>query len=219
MEQHTVLFVDDEVGVLDGLKRALRKEPYTFLTAESGQDALDILAETNVDVLVSDENMPGMKGSELLAKVKEDYPDTIRIVLTGQASVESAMRAIYDGWVYQYLHKPVNAADLAAAIHNGLLLQSLRMEGESPHLVMSPNQQNELLNQFSDAGEAVNAPVDDITPPQEIDAEPVSPANDEGNITAAMEEIRAALDDAESSDNVPKLVDLVRNAIDKIAPK
>ena len=141
----TVLLVDDEPEVIEGLKRSLRKLPYDFLWAYSGAEAVRVLSERAVDVLVSDEMMPEMSGSELLSYARKHHPSVIRIMLTGRASVMSAMNAIYDGWVYQYLHKPCNPADLASAIYNGLLLQSLQTKEEGPHVVMTSSDQDELL--------------------------------------------------------------------------
>jgi len=84
-----VLFVDDELHVTEGLKRALRKEPYEIMSANSADKALEILARQPVDIVVSDEKMPGMSGSEFLTVVCRKYPDTIRIILTGHASFGS----------------------------------------------------------------------------------------------------------------------------------
>ena len=141
----TVLFVDDEPDVIEGLKRGFRKLPYNLLWAYSGREAVEILSNEPVDVLVADEMMPEMGGSELLAYARKHHPGILRIMLTGHASVTSAMNAIYDGWVYQYLHKPCNAADLASAIYNGLLLQSLQTREEGPHVIMSAAEQDELI--------------------------------------------------------------------------
>jgi DNA-binding NtrC family response regulator len=145
----TILLVDDEPKVIESLKRGLRKEPYHLLFALNGIDALNILQNTFIDVVVSDERMPGMDGSTLLARVRRCFPDTVRIMLTGSADVTSAMNAIYDGWVYQYLHKPCDASELASAIHNGLLLRSLRFSDEGPHIVMSSEEQDALLSYVS----------------------------------------------------------------------
>ena len=144
----TVLLVDDEPAVIDGLLRSLRKEPYRLLSARSAADAMEIIRKEEIHVIVSDEEMPGMGGADLLAYVRQNYPTIIRIMLTGKASVTSAMKAIYDGWVYQYLHKPCNAVDLASAIYNGLLLQSLQQD-ESPHVILSDQEQAELLERVS----------------------------------------------------------------------
>jgi DNA-binding NtrC family response regulator len=149
MEAATILLVDDEPDVIEGLKRGMHKLPYNLLWAYSGRDALKIMEERPVDVLVADEMMPEMSGSELLAYAKENHPNVLRIMLTGHASVTSAMNAIYEGWVYQYLHKPCRAADLAAVIYNGLLMQSLQSKEEGPHVVMSAQEQDALLERVS----------------------------------------------------------------------
>src|SRR5436190_341918 len=90
---NTVLFVDDEPAILEGIGVVLRKEPYEIVTAAGPIKALEILASRRVDVVVSDERMPNMSGAEFLARVREAYPDTVRIVLTGQASLEAAIRS------------------------------------------------------------------------------------------------------------------------------
>ena len=89
---HTVLLVDDEPNVLDGLTRVLRKEPYEILTANSAEEAATLLEDRSVDLIVSDEEMPGMSGTEFLARVAEQYPDTVRIVLTGNPTLPAALR-------------------------------------------------------------------------------------------------------------------------------
>jgi DNA-binding NtrC family response regulator len=144
----TVLIVDDEPLVFDSLRRTLRNEPYALRYAPSGQQALEILAAEPIDAVIADEVMPGMNGTELLKLIRDTYPRTLRIMLTGNATVETAMAAIRDGWVFQFLHKPCAPADMAACLHYGLLQQSLIMEGEDPHLKMSKDQQEELLQSF-----------------------------------------------------------------------
>ena len=118
--QPRVLFVDDEPHVIEALRRVLQKAPYEILTASSADEALHILAQVSVDVVVSDERMPGMAGSELLATVRHAYPDTVRIILTGHASLEAAVRAINEGEVYRFLTKPCNEGDLTLAIEHAL---------------------------------------------------------------------------------------------------
>ena len=117
---HKVLFVDDEPKVTRAIKHTLRKENYEILSAVSAQEALGILERESVDVVVSDEQMPGMSGSELLARVCREYPDTVRIILTGQASLEAAVRAINEGEIYRFLEKPCDAEELATAIRQAL---------------------------------------------------------------------------------------------------
>ena len=86
-----ILLVDDEPNVTDALKRALRREPYRILTATSGAAGLELLARQHIDVVVSDEQMPGMSGSVFLSAVRKEYPHTIRMILSGQASLEAAV--------------------------------------------------------------------------------------------------------------------------------
>src|ERR1700729_1143847 len=93
----TILFVDDEHHVTDGLFRVMRCLPVELLSATSAASALEILKTVHVDVVVSDEQMPGMSGSAFLAQVRRQYPHTIRIILSGQASLEAAVRAINEG--------------------------------------------------------------------------------------------------------------------------
>ena len=117
---HTVLLVDDEPNVLDGLTRVLRKEPYKILTANSAEEAARLLQDNNVDLIVSDEEMPGMSGTEFLGTVAQDYPDTVRIVLTGHPTLPAALRAINEGKVYQFFTKPCNEIDLAITMRRAL---------------------------------------------------------------------------------------------------
>ncbi|MBN2211367.1 MAG: response regulator [Sedimentisphaerales bacterium] len=122
---HKVLFVDDEPNILEALKKTLRKESYEFLVAHSASEAMTILKRETIQVVVSDEQMPGMSGSQLLAIMRQERPQTIRILLTGHASIEAATRAINDGAIYRFLTKPCNALDLAITIRRGLQLHEL----------------------------------------------------------------------------------------------
>ncbi len=116
----TVLLVDDDADVLHCLTRMLQRQPYQLYTARSGDEAMTLLKCRQVDVIVADERMPGMSGSELLAWVARNYPDVICIMLTGQASVEAVMRAVNEGSVYHVFTKPCNEVDLAIAIRKAL---------------------------------------------------------------------------------------------------
>jgi DNA-binding NtrC family response regulator len=117
---NTVLLVDDDRNLLRGLARALRHQPYQLYTAASGEEAILILKAHRVDVIVSDEQMPGMCGSDLLAWVAENYPEVVRIVLTGRPTVEAAIRAINEGAVFQFFTKPCNPAFLGVGIRKAL---------------------------------------------------------------------------------------------------
>ncbi len=102
----TVLLVDDEPNVISSLKRLLRRDGYLILSANSGQEGLDLLAKNPVDVILSDQRMPGMTGVEFLRFAKELYPTTLRIVLSGYTELQSVTDAINEGAVYRFLTKP-----------------------------------------------------------------------------------------------------------------
>ncbi len=124
--EHTILIVDDEPFITEILTEALSREPYVTLTAGSAEDALHLLAQRQVDVIISDEKMPGMSGSEFLAVVRKKYPDTIRMILTGHGSLESAMRAINEGQIYRFFTKPCNVLDLAMTIRKAIQQNDLK---------------------------------------------------------------------------------------------
>jgi adenylate cyclase len=107
-----VLLVDDEPSILSALRRSLRATRYDVLTADSGAAALDMLASTEVDLIISDMRMPYMNGAEFLARAQALYPDTMRVLLTGYSEVDSVVRAINEGGVYRYLNKPWDDQDL-----------------------------------------------------------------------------------------------------------
>ena len=94
MTQHAILMVDDEPNVLKSFQRALRKEPYTLLTAQSGDEGLTLLEARDVSLVISDYNMPQMNGLEFLKAVKAQYPHILAIMLTGQAEIHIAVQAI-----------------------------------------------------------------------------------------------------------------------------
>jgi DNA-binding NtrC family response regulator len=135
---HSVLLVDDDPLVLEGLKRALHKETYEVLSATSADEAFEILSSKNVDAVVSDEMMPGMLGSEFLGIVCKRYPETIRIVLTGHPNLDSALRSINQGHVYRFLIKPCSGIELCITIKQALqqrqlLRKSLSLLGTVRH--------------------------------------------------------------------------------------
>ncbi len=118
---HTVLFVDDDINLTQGFCRALHKQPYRILTADSGEAALLLLASEKVDVVVSDEQMPGMSGTEFLTEAARHYPTTIRVILSGNATVGMALRAVNEGMIYRLLLKPIIVDELASTIRRCLI--------------------------------------------------------------------------------------------------
>lgn len=104
--QRTLLLVDDEEGILSALKRLFRRDGYRVLTACSGARGLEVLAEHPVDVIVSDQRMPGMAGVDFLRRAKELYPRTVRMTLSGYTDLQSIIDAVNEGAVYKFLTKP-----------------------------------------------------------------------------------------------------------------
>ncbi|MFN8546229.1 MAG: response regulator [Candidatus Binatia bacterium] len=112
-----VLCVDDEPNVLEALVRQLRRR-FTVSTAGGGAAGLDLLArEEPFAVVVSDMRMPGMDGAAFLARVREQAPDTVRILLTGHADLAAAAAAVNDGQIFRLLTKPCPPTDLAQALN------------------------------------------------------------------------------------------------------
>ena len=119
-KKHSILFVDDEPEVTRGIRLALRKMPYKVLTANSAAEGLEILAEEHVDVVVSDERMPEMGGAEFLTVVRQRWPETVRLILSGHASLESAIGAINEAGIYRFLVKPCAPDELAFCLAQAL---------------------------------------------------------------------------------------------------
>ena len=104
--QATLLFVDDEANILSSLKRLFRPLGYRIFTAESGAQGLEIMERETVDLVVSDMRMPEMNGAQFLEKVREKWPETVRILLTGYAEIGATIEAINKGQIYRYISKP-----------------------------------------------------------------------------------------------------------------
>ena len=120
-----VLFVDDEPNVLSGLRRILRgqRNEWDMAFADGGQPALDAMDESPCDVVVSDMKMPGMDGAELLSKIQEKYPATIRIALSGETDNHMIYRCVQHA--HQYLAKPCDADALVSAVQRAFKLRAL----------------------------------------------------------------------------------------------
>lgn len=120
----TLLLVDDEPGVLSALRRMLREEGYRILTADSAARGLEIMALEDVRVVIADQRMPGMTGSEFLTRVKAMYPDCMRIILSGQADMASVLDAINNGAVYKFFTKPWDDQLLRERIREAFRVQA-----------------------------------------------------------------------------------------------
>lgn len=104
--EKNLLLLDDETNILRALTRVLRRDGYRILTTTSVQEAFSLLAENRVQVIISDQRMPEMSGTEFLSRVKAIHPDTVRIVLSGYTDLKSVTEAINEGSIYKFLTKP-----------------------------------------------------------------------------------------------------------------
>ena len=105
-QQPTVLVLDDEENILRALERLLRPEGYRILTADRPQEAFELLAREPVQVVISDQRMPEMDGVEFLSRIKEIYPDIVRIALSGYADLDTVTEAVNRGWIFRFITKP-----------------------------------------------------------------------------------------------------------------
>jgi DNA-binding NtrC family response regulator len=115
-----ILLVDDEISVLRALQRSLIDEDLDVYVAESAADGLNLIRQHRFKVVVSDERMPNMCGSEFFSILSRQHPEVVRITLTGQASIEAAMTAVNQGEIYRFLLKPWNDTELKLMISSAI---------------------------------------------------------------------------------------------------
>ncbi|WEF34765.1 EAL domain-containing protein [Pseudoduganella chitinolytica] len=140
--QRRLLLVDDEPNIVAALRRLLRSEHYQIFTAYSGQQGLDLLATQPVDVIVSDQRMPGMVGADFLRKAREQYPETIRIMLSGYTELQSVTDAVNEGAIYKFLTKPWDDQQLRGHIAEGFRVKEIADENRRLDLeVRTANQE------------------------------------------------------------------------------
>lgn len=121
----TLLLVDDEENIISSLRRLLRRDGYRILTANGGEAGLEVLAHEHVDVIVSDQRMPGMTGTEFLTRARAKWPETIRIVLSGYTELGSVTSAINEGSVFKFLTKPWDDEQLRTNIADAVRRKQL----------------------------------------------------------------------------------------------
>jgi len=143
----TLLLVDDEPNVLASLKRLLRSGGYRVLTAGGGREGLEVLAQHKVDVIVSDQRMPGMSGVQFLRKAKGICPDTLRIVLSGYTELQSITDAVNEGSIYRFLTKPWEDHQLRLHIEEAFQFKEMADENRRLNLkIRTTNQELALAN-------------------------------------------------------------------------
>lgn len=145
--EKTLLLVDDEDRVLSALHRLFRTEGYTVLEAGSGDAALEVMAREAVGVVIADQQMPNMNGAELLRRIRERYPETVRIMLTGYCERESFTEAINLGHIYKFALKPWDNVALRGLVKDAF--QQYELMQENKRLLQELDQSNrdlQLLN-------------------------------------------------------------------------
>ncbi len=223
---HAVLIVDDEPKIYHALRRSLHREPYDILYAASGNEALRTLAERPVDVILADQNMPEMQGSVLLARVRQQYPDVVRMMLTGDARLETVMAAVNKGEIYRFFTKPCNEAELIISLRDALQMRALKFE--AVRLLDTVKKQNAQLQSLqsghggvgdlpvsASAPAPASAPVDGVLPPIELKhaprAAPTAPA------ASDPKKGRYVIDSSKDvPQDVDQLLDEIRSELEKL---
>ncbi len=132
MNKNVVLFVDDEVNILSSIRRAVIDEEYEAIFACNGADALELMTKHEVSVMVTDMRMPGMDGLTLLKKVKELYPDVIKLVLSGYTQITQVLATVNEGDIHKFITKPWRMdEDLLIPIRSAIEYYNLKKEKEA----------------------------------------------------------------------------------------
>jgi len=126
-----ILIVDDEPAILSALRRSLQREGFDVLRAGSAVEALEALAQQpQVDLVLSDQKMPGMSGIEMMETIRRKHPDAMRVLISAQCDIQSAADAINDGLISRFVLKPWRDEELETVVHlalrDGKLLRETR---------------------------------------------------------------------------------------------
>jgi len=144
VKEKNILVVDDEETVRESLAAILEREGYRVFQAESGEEGLRVLKETpGIQLVISDHNMPGMSGIELLKLVRERYPNVTRIMLTGDPDPQVIIRSINEGEVYRFIKKPWDNTMLRVTIY--FAFEAIQLEEENRRLVAALRRQMNFL--------------------------------------------------------------------------
>lgn len=142
-----VLVVDDEPNIVSALRRLLRANGYRVQTAPGGHEALALLEQAPVDLIISDMRMPEMNGAEFLRRSRTLVPEAVRILLTGYADIGSTIAAVNDGEIFRYISKPWNDESLLATLRDGL--ERKQLERERDRLLYTVVRQHQELQQHA----------------------------------------------------------------------
>lgn len=129
MQKPTILYIDDEQNNLNAFVAAFRRY-YNILTAQSGKEGMAIMEKHPVQVIITDQKMPEMTGTQLLEAIVPIYPDVMRIILTGYSDMEALIRAINCCRIFRYITKPWNEKELKEAIDAALLTYAVEQRNK-----------------------------------------------------------------------------------------
>ncbi len=138
-----VLIVDDEENVCNALRRSLRREGYELHFGHEPREGLELLGQFPFDLVISDHLMPNMTGLEFLKLVRDRYPDTVRMMLTGHADMQTAIDAINQGQIYRFLSKPWDDTELKVTMY--LAFEQLDLERENRKLLAMVRRQYDVI--------------------------------------------------------------------------
>ena len=138
-----ILYIDDEIHNLNTFRTAFR-HLYNIHIAKNAFEGLDILKETNIKIVISDQRMDGMSGTEFLKRVKRLYPDCIRIILTGYSDVDVILKAVNDCGIYRFILKPWEQSEMQQTLRTGLELYEVR--NKNKRLVDELSELNKMLS-------------------------------------------------------------------------
>jgi signal transduction histidine kinase len=141
---HNLLVIDDEPEIIKALSRQFRRS-YNVYTAESAAAGYEIMTSVPIHAIISDQRMPGMTGDEFFTLVKNEYPDAIRLLLTGYADIQAVIAAINDGNIFRYIAKPWDPIELDTIVREAFERHDLIVSKR--HLVRDLKEANETLEQ------------------------------------------------------------------------
>ncbi|MEA2031455.1 MAG: response regulator [candidate division Zixibacteria bacterium] len=144
MPQYKILIVDDIPLVLKALQRVFRPEGYHILTATCAEEAMKVMEGENIDMIITDENMPGLSGTDLLSLVRHKFPSVVRIMITGTDDIEVAKNAINSGEIYRFFMKPWDDFELLISVKYALEHKIAKQENDRLRSLV--NKQKKLLN-------------------------------------------------------------------------
>ncbi len=146
-KDRNVLLVDDEESVREPISKLLEREGYRVYCAESGEAALEILKQDPIQLVISDQNMPGMSGIELLKLIRERHPRVLRIMLTAETDPQVIIRSINDGEVYRFIRKPWDNIMLRVVVY--FAFETIQLEEENRRLLQALRRQLQFVRSLT----------------------------------------------------------------------